>query len=577
MKKFKEMSVFAILLGFFFAITACSGTTGGSGDISDIGRKIVVSEKSDPVLLGYVTKINSAAPLKPKAEPSADSAMLKRMGLWGMSLQGVSLNETTMIFNFQLADTLGEERRSSLIMMSPFVQMMVVQGAKNYFGEEGNPFKTEFLKAVQSTKIRWFLRFVGTDDLYADVVVVKSGLPVPYEETPNDKVTMVDGYPTVKIGEQVWMAENLNIETSGSMCYDNDPEKCKKGGRLYTIEDARNVCPAGWHLPDTSELNALLETVGDAKKLLSANYDEWSKTYAGTDDFGFRLRPAGQFDGENFEFGHIGTEGSGTWMCFNCVHAYLWTSTFPLRKTDDWNHRILGYYAEFPSSSLDEKEANRVRLFTARDSLEEKTAFSVRCLKGEPVPQKDPYAPTAFMDSRDSMNYKQIVVDGKTWMAENLRFKTDSSFCYNDDESMCQKYGRLYTWASAKEACPVGWHLPSEEEWNGLRKFVNWRPASLRSKTEWGVPGQDDYNFNVLPAGHRNSNSSAEPAVFEGQGTLASFWTSSEKPSWFRKEELEPIYFYFVVNDYHGDMIESTTRGEAFHPAYSVRCVKSGN
>ena len=133
MNNLKRIFVIAILFGFFFAITSCSGTSSGSGSTSNAGNEIIVSEKSDPILLGYVTKINSAAPLKPKAESLSDSAMLKRMGLWGMFLQGVSLDEKKMVFNFQLADTLGEERRSSLIMMSPFVQMMVVQGGQKLF------------------------------------------------------------------------------------------------------------------------------------------------------------------------------------------------------------------------------------------------------------------------------------------------------------------------------------------------------------------------------------------------------------------------------------------------------------
>ncbi len=574
MSSIKTISALAAVVLLLFFV-ACGGTSSDSDNNSGMDYKIVISEKSDPVLLGYVTKINKVAPLKSRTDSLSDSASLKRMGLWGMSLQGVSLNEKSMIFNFQMADTLGESRRSSLVMMSPFVQMMVIQGAKGFFGEENNPFKLEFLKAVQATKIRWFLRFMGTDGLYADVVVVKSGLPIPYEETPNDKVTMVDGFPAVKIGEQIWMAENLNVETPGSMCYDNDPEQCKKGGRLYPVEEARNVCPAGWHLPDTTELNTLIKTVGDAKKLLSANYDEWSKSYAGTDDYGFRLRPVGRFDGERFEFGHVGKDGSGTWVCFNCVHSYLWTSTIPSRKIDDWGHKNLGYYFDYPSSSFDEENGSNVQLLSARDSSAEKTTFSVRCLKGEPVAQVDPFAATTFTDDRDSTSYKQVSIDGVKWMAENLNFKTDSSFCYNDDDSMCEKYGRLYTWASAKEACPVGWRLPSDEEWKALREFVNWHPAILRSKTEWGKPGTDDYNFNVLPAGHRRSNSTDKPATFEGHGTLTSFWTSSEKQSWFNKEELEPIYFYFVVNDYYGDMIESTSKGEAFRPAFSVRCVKS--
>jgi len=70
-------------------------------------------------------------------------------------------------------------------------------------------------------------------------------------------------YKTVKIGEQVWMAENLNYETSsGSWCYDDDPANCEKYGRLYDWETAKNVCPKGWRLPTKSDFETLLNNVG---------------------------------------------------------------------------------------------------------------------------------------------------------------------------------------------------------------------------------------------------------------------------------------------------------------------------
>lgn len=71
-------------------------------------------------------------------------------------------------------------------------------------------------------------------------------------------------YKTVRIGDQVWMAENLNYATnSGSRCYDEDQENCKKYGRLYDWKTANTVCPEGWHLPSKSDFDKLLSNVGD--------------------------------------------------------------------------------------------------------------------------------------------------------------------------------------------------------------------------------------------------------------------------------------------------------------------------
>ncbi|MFN6947020.1 MAG: FISUMP domain-containing protein [Cytophagaceae bacterium] len=70
-------------------------------------------------------------------------------------------------------------------------------------------------------------------------------------------------YNIVTIGEQVWMAENLNFEPEeDSYCYDLESEKCDEFGRLYTWEVATEVCPTGWHLPSGPEWDVLIEEIG---------------------------------------------------------------------------------------------------------------------------------------------------------------------------------------------------------------------------------------------------------------------------------------------------------------------------
>jgi uncharacterized protein (TIGR02145 family) len=140
-------------------------------------------------------------------------------------------------------------------------------------------------------------------------------------------------YKTVKIGEQTWMAENLNYEAEGSKCYDNNPANCAKYGRLYDWETALKVCPKGWHLPSNAEWDKLFRFV-DGDKGTESPYDSetagkylkatsgWNKDGNGTDKYGFSALPGG-YGYSDGSFDDVGDDG-GWWSAseYDSYNAY---------------------------------------------------------------------------------------------------------------------------------------------------------------------------------------------------------------------------------------------------------------
>jgi len=143
-----------------------------------------------------------------------------------------------------------------------------------------------------------------------------------------------------------------------------------------------------------------------------------------------------------------------------------------------------------------------------------------------------PDAPTdtgTFTDERDSVIYKITKIGGKAWMAENLRYKTKKSWCYDDDTSNCGKYGRLYGWETAKTVCPAGWHLPTRLEWLALSEAVGGEEATgkrLKAKSGWDENGNgnDWHGFSALPGGNRHPTD----GDFSYAGSYGLWWTATE-------------------------------------------------
>ena len=135
---------------------------------------------------------------------------------------------------------------------------------------------------------------------------------------------MRDGktYRTIQIGNQVWMAVNLNFEAINSFCYENQSENCLRYGRLYTWDAAEDeeVCPNGWHLPSLEEWQVLFKAIGGKSKAAKAlkTTRDWYEGCDGTDTYSFSAKPTG-FAGHYLDTTFFdGNDGS---------HAYFWTST----------------------------------------------------------------------------------------------------------------------------------------------------------------------------------------------------------------------------------------------------------
>jgi uncharacterized protein (TIGR02145 family) len=125
----------------------------------------------------------------------------------------------------------------------------------------------------------------------------------------------IKDYKTVKIGDQTWMAENLNCNVNGSKCYGNKTENCNKYGRLYNWSTARSVCPYGWRLPSNVDWTTLTNFVGNSagtKLKATIGWNDYSRTSGnGTDTYDFSALPGG-YGNYNGSFFTAGTSG-GWW------------------------------------------------------------------------------------------------------------------------------------------------------------------------------------------------------------------------------------------------------------------------
>ncbi len=161
---------------------------------------------------------------------------------------------------------------------------------------------------------------------YEKVLAQNGQQPPTQEETFTDSR---DGhvYKIVTIGNQTWMAENMDYNIQGSTFYNNDSSYESIYGRLYDFNSSKSACAPGWHLPSDNDWKTLFTSLGGenfpstggkmkATGTIEDGTGKWYSPNTGaTNESGFTALPGG-----NLENGTFSQKG---------YDSYFWVDTSP--------------------------------------------------------------------------------------------------------------------------------------------------------------------------------------------------------------------------------------------------------
>ena len=222
-------------------------------------------------------------------------------------------------------------------------------------------------------------------------------------------------YKWVKIGNQIWMAENLNFDRNiFSWCYNNNFENGKQLGRLYswpTSMDIDNyntewgghdnikiqgICPTGWHLPSPTEWQEMTNYLGGSnvagKKMKSEA--GWYNYNNGTNESGFDAKPAGTTSSSGQSFGGL------------YLMTMFWTAT-------EYNNRNAGILS-----------LSHLNDIANLGDMPKSYAYSVRCIQGNGIANTPPTA--SFSVKPDSGNLFITVFTFDASESKDDKFKPSS-------------------------------------------------------------------------------------------------------------------------------------------------------
>jgi len=402
-------------------------------------------------------------------------------------------------------------------------------------------------------------------------------------------------YKTVRIGNQTWMAENLDVSTyrngdtipqvqdakiwsdlkTGAWCFYVGKAEMGLGyGKLYNwyaVSDPRGLAPAGWHIPNDAEWNTLANVlggkIGSSSKIKSSQ--GWAKNGNGTNETGFAALPGGTRSVNLFSF-------AGN-------YGYWWTSS-EYDSYSAWN-RFLSYNNDDIGRSTGWKQfGNSVRCI--KDDENNMAPVENVSFKIQDTVKRD----TIALLSTQIANLDLIKIGEQIWTSQNLdvctfqngdsipEARSDSAWkiagklkqpawCYyNNDTSNEKKYGKLYNWYALTDKrglAPVGWHIPTESEWSRLINEVSSDKGGEKIKSEEGWKdksnGTNTTGFTGRPGGFRAG---------DGQ-----FFNVTVGGYWWTQTESSPGSAWYHSATYFTDLLNSENSGDK-EKGLSVRCIK---
>ncbi|MEI6140752.1 MAG: FISUMP domain-containing protein [Mariniphaga sp.] len=207
-------------------------------------------------------------------------------------------------------------------------------------------------------------------------------------------------------------------------------------------------------------------------------------------------------------------------------------------------------------------------------SVDESQTLTVTCFKSDGVTQIQgsplTFAATCGCATFMLGNYEAVQIGTQVWMAKNLNIPVTGSWVYPDAPA---EYGRLYDWDAARAACPAGWHIPSNAEWDVLIKYLGgYSVAGGKMKetgtAHWLSPNTGATNsscFTALPGGIRIYAENR----FTFLGKNGAWWSST------------PFYIYnnWWVGEYNFQLWSDEANISELSPVYletglSVRCIR---